>query len=97
MIIVESLPFIGWFFFLVFPVMAYIEFFKAIKYTINKYKTDRFIRHIDEQWAESNKVKDLIEQEIAEIRRLQEASDNCSDKEERQILLNRLYSLLDSK
>lgn len=47
--------------------------------------------------AETQEYMRKVELKFAEINRLQEAIDNCSDKEERQILLNRLYALLDSK
>lgn len=96
MIIVESLPFIGWFFFLVFPVMAYIEFFKAIKRTIEDRRFKRKMREINADIAETQEYMRKIELEFAEIRQLQEAIRSCSDEEELHRLRNRLDALLHS-
>ena len=96
MIMIEGSAFIGFVFMITLPIYSIYSLFKYMKRKFEDHKIDLLIHECDVAIAETQEYMREVELKFAEINRLQEAIDNCSDKEERQILLNRLYALLDS-
>ena len=94
---IEGSAFIGFGFMITLPIYSIYSLFEYIKRKFENRKIDCKIHECDVAIAEAQEYMRKVELKFAEINRLQEAIDNCSDKEERQILLNRLYALLDSK
>lgn len=96
MILFEGLSFFGFVFIFTIPVYSIYSLIKYIKRKTENREAERVLSEARKCRVESDKLILSCSQELAEIRRLDKAIDDCSDPDERKHLRAQLYSLLES-